>query len=329
MNNKGIPSLRISTSSSCNCRCSFCQVDGDFSSDHANIEPKTDQQLGDFFINAVSRFWECGVRHYSLTGGEPLLNQSVTFQVAHYISKKIQQSKLSKGDYYLRLNTNGVFLKDNVDKIHNYFDFVKISLPSLNIKNYAKITSSNRLNDVIEGIKLLDLLNHPVRIHMVVIKDNLHEIKPIIQFCEKIKCIKELKIFDLSEYSELWRGNISAIDYWKNQFVDISIIENEIKKTSQHLGKMFSIGGYGNPMNVYQYSDNLTVRFRNSFLGAHYGQTCSSCPAFKFCGDGHCNLEIGPNKVIKVCRPKEGKIFHTGEEDKVIKYFQNLKFINK
>ena len=322
-----IPSLRVSTSSFCNCRCSFCQVDGDFCSDFSKIDSVSDKRRVEFFIEVISRFWDAGVRHFSLTGGEPLLSSAITFEVADFIRDLFRKEDLSKSDGYLRLNTNGILLKDHISQVHKLFDLIKISLHSLDKNRFKKITSCSKLDEVLEGVRLLDSLNHSIRIHFVVTKENSFELDEIIKYCEKIENIEELKIFDLSHYSELCRGDIPSTQYWKTQFVSIDSIEREIKKQSEFLGTVYSIGGYGNPMNVYQLRSGLKIRFRNSISGAYYGSQCKSCPALTFCKDGHCNLEIGPNNVIKICRPKEGKVFYPGQEKEAIEYFKSTAYI--
>ncbi|MFZ5806759.1 MAG: radical SAM protein [Verrucomicrobiota bacterium] len=320
-----IPSLRISTVEDCNFRCNFCQIDGDFSSDYGLEKPKDWISL---IGQSAQRFFNLGVRHFSVTGGEPLLNPHTTFGISRMLRKWLADAAAT--DSYLRLNTNGVLVGKYADQIASLYDLVKISLHSLQSDSYGKITGSpspeRDLKRTLQGIERLSQRGVKMRLQMCVTRKNKEEIWDFIRFCQNHPSIRDIKIFDITEYSKLWRHDLSESESWDKNFVSLKDFEQKLKKQARLLGVVQSVGGYGNPMNVYQLG-NLRIRLRRSDVGAYYGLNCEkSCTAFITCVDGHCNLEIGPNCVIKVCRPKEGIVFALGEEKKAIDYFQTTSF---
>jgi MoaA/NifB/PqqE/SkfB family radical SAM enzyme len=175
-------------------------------------------------------------------------------------------------------------------------------------------------------LKDLERLGIPVRLQSVIGRWNLAEVSELVSFCEQNRAIRELKLFDISEYSELWHGEMPGVQLWRDCYVSLAGIEQDFAAKYRFVGTGHSVGGYGNPMPVYETPKGLRVRFRRTDAGAFFGPGCKQCPARSFCGDGHCNLEIGPNRLIKVCRPKEGIVYQPGQEAEAIAYFSQTRF---
>lgn len=326
-----IPSARISTAVGCNHRCSFCQTGGDYGSTAAPIIPIKDGRHSMLVATALN-FWNAGVRHFSITGGEPLTNPRVTFELSAILRMMLDQWKRESGsnDCYLRLNTNGVYVKKHIDQVAKYYDLVKISLHSLCPKVYASITGSKSpatdLEATLEGIKLLNERGVTIRLQAVVTRENAGELWQLIEFCRRFGNITDFKIFDASEFSELWRKHGDGDVFWQQYYVSLDALESEIKERGGKLIEIAkSVGGYGNPMPIYKLG-GLRLRLRHSSRGAYYSDACKTCKAWKTCVDGHCNAEIGPNGVIKVCRPMEGITFRPGQEKEVVVFFQKTHF---
>ncbi|MDA8597192.1 radical SAM protein [Candidatus Pacebacteria bacterium] len=314
-----IPSLRISTASGCNHRCTGCQFGGDYAVRNQSL--LTSDSAWRIIEGSIHKFHKAGVRHFSLTGGEPLTNPVVTFRAAELIRELIAD------EGYLRINSNGVLVPKHIRKM-SMFDLVKISLLGLDEETYQENTGSkNAKRDLSATLKGLDMLcehDIPVRLQVIVYPNTKDRLWEWVSLAEQYPCVKALKFFDLSEYSELWRedGRDSA-DVHDENYVSLRLFEQELLKVSAVLqGNSFSIGGYGNPMPTYRYN-GLEIRLRTSDEVAFYSSHCNSCIAKPFCRDGHCNLEVGPNGLIKVCRPMEGVFFRPGEESDAVGLFQN------
>lgn len=321
-----LPSLRISTALACNHRCSFCQTGGDYASVsiHANEESPT--RLSE----SIQAFVDLGVRHFSFTGGEPLLKPDVTFSLAEMLARVLRHRDSRSPDGYIRLNTNGALIANHVERIAESFDLVKVSLHSLDRKQYAAITGSRRPEAdyaaVMCGIDQLHQLDVPIRVQHVVTTSTYPEVPEIIKFCEDHPGVCEVKLFDVSEYSELWRGHQDGHAFWRQAYQSLHDLEDGLWERYEFLGYVFSVGGFGNPMSLFRTDTGLIIRVRRSDVGASYSASCRHCSAYAFCRDGHCNLELGLNGVIKVCRPKEGKAFRMGEEEQAIRHIQRSEF---
>ena len=280
MNGKNkTPSLRISTALGCNQRCSFCQVEGDFGTNSTLATRIPVERLK----ASIERFVELGVRSFSLTGGEPLTQSQLTFSISRRLRKLLDEGA---SDGYLRINTNGVLVPRHIDDIATLFDLVKISLHSLNLERYAAITNSlnpkGDLDATLNGIAELNARKIPMRLQMVVTRDNVDEIWDFIEFCSGFEAITELKVFDISEYSELWRWQSNGAPghlFWSENYVSLDSLEDELRCKGGILQETaYSVGGYGNPMPIYQLG-SLRVRLRMSNRGAFYGEHCKSSPA--------------------------------------------------
>ena len=325
MRHNGIPSLRISTAAGCNHRCAFCQLDGDAGSD----SPLSSSADTAALRLSIRRFFDEGVRHFSFTGGEPLTKPERTFRLARFVHRLLREQDTG----YVRLNTNGTLVQEHVENVASLFDLVKVSLHSLSQVEYGRITGSRHpqidLNRTLHGIDLLHEHGVPIRIHFVVTSTNVDECFRIIEFCKEHAGITELKVFDVSEYSELWRNHANGRQYWDSAYQPLDKIEDALSRHCEFVGTVLSVGGYGNPMRVYETSCGLRIRLRRSDTGATYSKECHMCPAYAFCRDGHCNLEIGLNGLIKVCRPLEGRVFVLGQEAEAIDHFRSTRFVSE
>jgi cyclic pyranopterin phosphate synthase len=105
-----------------------------------------------------------GVNKIRLTGGEPLIRKG--------IYDFIPQLTALQGLKDISLTTNGVYLKDNLDKLRSAgIKRINVSLDTLREDRYKKITGYDGFNQVWEGIHLASKLGfQPIKINVVVIK---------------------------------------------------------------------------------------------------------------------------------------------------------------
>lgn len=277
LNNK-TPSLRIAVTEKCNLKCPYCPKHGD------SYLLKTNNRLDvSQFIKIIKIANDVGIRHFSITGGEPLVVPNITFPLAKTIS---DFSDLE----YLRLNTNGVFIQNYIDKIiESDFNKIKISLDSLKQENFLEIS---------KGIELLKESNISIRINMVVSKSNKYEIFNMIGFCEKNDL--ELKLFDITFY----RDCISPCpDFWKKNYFSLIPLAKELRKKYGEPEIVMAVGGYGNPMPVFKPNSKSPIKLRISENKAFYVEKCKNCQDY-MCQDGFCNITLSANGILKPCRPE-------------------------
>jgi len=281
---KGIPSLRIAVTEKCNLNCAYCPKHGD----SYFLKSKNILNVNQF-SEIITIAHRVGIRHFSITGGEPLVVPKLTFLIAKTISNFTNLG-------YLRLNTNGILIKDYFDEIvQSKFSKIKISLDSLKSKNFI---------DIQKGVKILKKQNIPIRINMVVGQNNKDEIYEMINFCEKNEL--ELKIFDITHYCNT---NSDNPDFWKNDYFSLLPLYDELKEKYGNPEIVFAVGNYGNPMPVFKPNTSSPVRLRISEQKAYYTKDCIECKDY-MCQDGFCNITLSTDGTLKPCRP-EGLDFDT------------------
>ena len=151
--------LRISVTDRCNLQCLYCRPrEGTTKLRHEDI--LTYEEILRLARIAVN----LGVNKIRLTGGELLVRKG--------ICDFIPQLTALPGLKDVSLTTNGVYLKDNLEKLRSAgIKRINVSLDTLREQRYKKITGCNGFKRVWEGIELAKKLKfQPIKINVVVIK---------------------------------------------------------------------------------------------------------------------------------------------------------------
>ncbi len=151
--------LRISVTDRCNLRCLYCiPPDGIAKLGHGDI--LTYEEILRLARIAVT----LGVDKIRLTGGEPLVRKG--------IYGFIPQLTALPGLKEVSLTTNGIYLRDNLEKLRSAgIKRINVSLDTLHREKYEKITGHDGFQQVWEGIRLAkELKFQPIKINVVVIK---------------------------------------------------------------------------------------------------------------------------------------------------------------
>ena len=191
-----VTGLRIALTPHCNLNCIYCHHEG---------EVKPDGEISDEMVASVTRAAaQLGVRSIKFTGGEPLLRHDL----AGLIREMPQELNLS-------LTTNGILLAEQARSLAKAgLDRVNVSLDSLDPETYMAITGGQEgdLEKVLAGIDAaLDAGLVPIKLNIVVLKENEAEIPDLIDFCRKKGLIAQLiQLLDLKHQGI--SGDIDAIE---------------------------------------------------------------------------------------------------------------------
>ena len=191
-----VTGLRIALTSRCNLRCLYCHHEGE-------VEPNG--EISDEMVVGVARAAAAlGVRSLKLTGGEPLLRQSL----AGLVAQMPPTLKIS-------LTTNGIYLAEQAEELAQAgLDRVNVSLDSLKPEVYRAITCGREkdLERVMQGLDAAAAAGLlPIKLNVVVLKQNEAEIPAIIDFCREKDFIAQLiQLLDLSGRG--LAGDIDAIE---------------------------------------------------------------------------------------------------------------------
>ena len=191
-----VTGLRIALTSRCNLRCLYCHHEGE-------VQPNG--EISDEMVIGVAQAAAAlGVRSLKLTGGEPLLRQGLAGLIAHMPP----QMKIS-------LTTNGIYLAEQAESLARAgLGRVNVSLDSLKPEVYRNITGGREgdLERVLQGLDAAaeaGLL--PIKLNVVVLKQNEAEIPAIIDFCREKDFIAQL--IQLLDFDHKWlAGDIDAIE---------------------------------------------------------------------------------------------------------------------
>jgi len=184
--------ISILVTSRCNLRCVMC--------DHGIREVEKqdfDSSLIGNMGDSISR-----ASLVDLTGlGEPLLSKLFWEILANHPVTE----KTSERDFVIYFNTNGTLLNENnIRKILNSrVRKIKISLDAADADVYYKIRGV-KLADVVAGVRNLILKRNSLHrdyprigIQMTLMRENLHQLRPMIDLCEEVK----------ADFFEVWSLN--------------------------------------------------------------------------------------------------------------------------
>ena len=152
--------IRISVTDRCNLRCKYCIPEcGIASVGHENI------LNFDEITKIVAECAKLGIKKVKITGGEPLVRRELHSLVARI--------KNTPGIEQVTLTTNGIFLKDQIEKLAEAgIDAINISLDTLDPVKFKQITGFDASNEVLEAIHLCK--NYPgikLKLNVVTLAD--------------------------------------------------------------------------------------------------------------------------------------------------------------
>ena len=191
-----VTGLRIALTPRCNLNCVYCHHEG---------EAKPNGEISDeMVVNVAHAAAALGIRSLKFTGGEPLLRRSL----AGLIAKMPQDLDIS-------LTTNGIFLAEQAGSLAEAgLDRVNVSLDSLRPEIYRSITGGREgdLEKVLAGIDAARAAAlEPIKLNVVVLKENEAEIPDLIDFCrEKGLILQLIELLDLRHQGI--SGDIDAIE---------------------------------------------------------------------------------------------------------------------
>jgi len=191
-----VTGLRIALTPRCNLNCVYCHHEG---------ESKPNGEISDEMVVSVAHAAAAlGVRSLKFTGGEPLLRPGL----AGLIAKMPQDLDIS-------LTTNGIFLAEQARPLAQAgLDRVNVSLDSLRPEVYRAITGGRKgdREKVLAGIDAAKAAGlAPIKLNVVVLKENEAEIPDLIDFCRKKGLI--LQLIELLDLQHLGiSGDIDGIE---------------------------------------------------------------------------------------------------------------------
>ena len=266
ISNRRLNYLRVSITDRCNLRCMYCEP-------HKRMEKLYHEQILRYeeFIRLIRIGVRLGINKVRVTGGEPLVRKGV--------DNFLRQLGHIKGLQDISLTTNGVLLKDHLDRLRKAgITRINISLDSLNPEKFRKITGSNDFCKVWETIIEAHKRGfYPIKLNVVVLGG-----------------VNDHEIIDLAKLSFDYPFHIRFIEYMpvgpKPLSFDRAIYADEILERLKSLGELVPVRR--------EFLDGPARRYK--FRGAP-GEIGIICPiSHHFCDQ--CNrLRITAEGRLRAC----------------------------
>ena len=259
--NRHINYLRISIIDHCNLRCIYCSP-----SNNIFKLPKKEILTYEEILRLVNIGVKLGISKVRITGGEPLIRKNLydfLIQLNHI-----------KGIDDVSLTTNGVLLKDNIDKIKSSgIKRINISLDTLSRQKYYKITGVDAFKKVWEGINMaLSEGFYPIKLNVVAL-NGIND--------DELEAFGKLSI----EYP----FHIRFIEYmpFGTEYMNKAghLLAPEMKNILKRLGNMIPINTCANNGTAERY------RFENAkgeigFISPLSRHFCSTCNRLRLTANG-------------------------------------------
>ena len=258
--------LRISITDRCNLKCLYCMP--------RELIPKlshSDILRYEEILRVVRIGTSLGISKIRITGGEPLVRKGVY----HFLSQLTKMDGLQD----ISLTTNGVLLKDNINKIRSAnIQRINISLDTLNKTKFKHITGYDYFDQIWEGIHLaLKMGFYPIKINVV-----------------PLKGINDGELLEIAKLSIEYPFHVRFIEYMpigSNQIAsDRRLLASEIKERINGLGTLIPVGR--------SFNDGPAERFK---FGSAQGEIGFIRPISRhFCGT--CNrLRLTASGQLRPC----------------------------
>ena len=292
----GVPSAEpyftFAATQYCNYKCSYCCVGAE------NHGFQGEQMALSEMLEVAEIAYDEGIRIFRITGGEPTTWRPLEELIAgiHKVGE----------DTHVNLNSNGALpdkllpiVARNAERLT-----VRISVDRVTAGSETPKVWSPELQCTLKKLKELV----PVRVNMVVMRSNLHEVPALLDKCNAL--LSDVKLLDLYYNRDFFglneKHNTSVDNYWQTQFVPLcDTLEPILFNAGFVKTDRFDHGGFGIPLPVY-YNDQIYVSIKDSTLGTHFHPKCAKCPEYR-CQEGLYSPMLSNTGVLHVseCRFSE------------------------
>ncbi len=259
--NRHLNYLRISITDRCNLKCMYCMPPGVIPRLSHNEILRYEE-----IIRIIKAGIRLGISKVRITGGEPLVRKGV-FDFLKRLSGM-------DGLCDIALTTNGVLLRDNIEKIKAAgIKRINISIDTLNSKKYKQISGYDKFDQVWEGIELAHKKGFdPIKLNMVALSG-----------------INDDELADFARLSLSYPFHIRFIEYMpigKSGMNNGSLLlVPEIKKRISTIGKLIPVKNSINdgPAERYKFEG---AKGEIGFIGALSHHFCNRCNRLRLTASG-------------------------------------------
>lgn len=278
----GIHSIDLIVTDACNCRCSYCYVDGDGMTKPSGMSLRVAIDSIDWLISNSSKHKHLLVCFF---GGEPLLRVNLIAEIIEYAERRGLESEKR---FQFIIVTNGTILNEQIIDMLKRFDIeLQISLDGIGLehdRNRIFANGKGTYSTIIKSIKKLRRAGIQFSIRATV-DDNRNP--------ARVK----------NELSELGAGRIKL--YWSTPKSGSMLSDRRPVELYQRM----TIAERDYFLDAVASRDHQRVSrlaavsdLPGLFARLHYAE-----PKFSYCNAGHGYLAVSPTGEIYVCHRFTGK----------------------
>ena len=259
--NRHLNYLRISITDRCNLQCMYCMPPG-----FIPRLPHNEILRYEEIIRIIKVGISLGISKVRITGGEPLVRKGVY----DFLKRLADMDGLRD----IALTTNGVSLKDNIEKIKAAgIKRINISLDTLSRNKYKEITGHDKFHQVWEGIELAHKNGFdPIKLNMVALSG-----------------VNDDELADFARLSFSYPFHIRFIEYMpigksRMKYGPLLLVP-EIKKRISAIGKLIPVKNSINdgPAERYKFEG---ANGEIGFIGALSHHFCNRCNRLRLTASG-------------------------------------------
>ena len=259
--NRHLNYLRISITDRCNLQCRYCEPQ-DLIPKLSHAEILTYEEI----LRVVRIATRLGISKVRVTGGEPLVRKGV-YEFLHELTA-------TEGLKDVSLTSNGVLLKDNLEKIQAAgISRINVSLDTLNPVKFREITGYDKFDRVWQGIEKAHQMGfYPIKLNIVALKG-----------------INDEELVEMARLSFRYPFHVRFIEYMpigQSDFnPDSLLLAPEIKNRISAMGNLVTVqeAETDGPARRYQYEDAIGEIGFIPALSQHF---CNKCNRLRLTASG-------------------------------------------
>ncbi len=256
--------VRLSVTDRCDFRCVYCMAeDMQFLPRERVLKLEEIVRLGKVFAGL-------GVETFRLTGGEPLIRRDLPWLV---------EQLAQHGEVVM--TTNGARLDQFAAPLKSAgLSRLNISLDTLDAQQFAELTRTGKLADVLRGIDAAQAAGFAIKLNVVMMKGrNDDQILPLVRFAQD-------RGFDLSFIEEMPLG---VIDEHSRQLAFMA--SDDVRAViASEFSLSPSLHHTRGPSRYWQLADSPT---RIGFISPHSHNFCGDCNRVRVTSEGRLLLCLG------------------------------------
>lgn len=270
--------LRVSLTGRCNFRCQYCAP-----AQGAPRFARSDHLTPSELDNLLTIFYELGIDHVRFTGGEPLLYPGLLGRVAH--TAHLGVAKLS-------LSTNGYLLDKFAHSLASAgLKRVNVSLDSLNVERFARITRGGDLNRVLRGLFLARDVIPRIKLNVVLLRaENLTEVPTLLAFALRegfdIQFIETMPL-GVAGTASCTASYVSVAEAWA-KIGESYVLTSRSRRADEGPARRFRIAGFGSEI---------------GFISPISENFCATCNRLRLTSTGRLVYCLGQEGGVDLLRP--------------------------